>query len=333
MTTDSVAQLVKYQRNIGVVPEGASFSVRTNWAGPLSGLGGSVQKYLAGYKGVVTYIRLAGLPGASPITALAGVVPVVQDLVNGSNADDASQSPAWNAIMNDVLGTFNQANGTNYGISMQSFNISSPSNFSGVIEFLTEVAETQSATLSGQFQLDIQTGGVNLNPLPGGGGHIPPPDPRPVFDWSLTGALDNNIHALTLTLDVKYDHMESDNTVEIIAAAIAGFMSGALLTGIFGPVLGEAGGVATTILVGQTLTQDYNANANSALLNALGAPLSPLPGVVGPIQFTITHPQNTEFTVSVAYPFDSSTWNQITNWFNKNSGSAVSMAKVLRLAS
>src|SRR5271157_985382 len=54
--SDSVTQLVEYQRNIGVLPRGASFSVRTSWAKPLSALGGSLRTYLADYKGVTTHI-------------------------------------------------------------------------------------------------------------------------------------------------------------------------------------------------------------------------------------------------------------------------------------
>jgi hypothetical protein len=113
MTNDSMTQLVRYQRTTGALPEGPGFSVRTNWAGPLSGLGGSVRKYVGDYKGVTTYIKLVGLQGVTTnIIGRQGVtegIGVMAGLLNGANADDPSQSASWNAIMVAVQNAYNTA--------------------------------------------------------------------------------------------------------------------------------------------------------------------------------------------------------------------------------
>lgn len=315
MTTDSVTQLVEYQRNIGALPKGANFSVRTNWAGPLGRMGGSVRNYLAGYKGVTTYKTLVGLQGTTT------TIGTICDLLNGANANDASQSASWNAIMVGILNAYNKANSTGYGIAMQSFTISSPaSNVANLQDLATlagtllqELSQTNSVTASGQFQLDIQTGNFSLIPL-----NIPPADPRPVFDWSLTISLDSNTHSITLEIDVTYDHMEHDIGAEIVAGLVGDSLTGGVLfAALGGDILGwTASSIVGGVAVGQTINQVYNAKANSTVLNVLGKPWSMLPWVDQSIQFTIEHPTNTKFVISVTYQIDSTTWNELVSFFN-----------------
>ena len=170
MTNDSVTQLVKYQRSIsGVGPFGiissqlpASFSVRTGWGGPLGGMGGSVRKYVSGYKGITTYTKVLGAQDATGI--ITGVLP---DLFNGSNADDASQSASWNAFMSAIQAAYDAVK-SGVTIQMDSFTISSPASnvpdLAAAIEVVGQLAlealRTNSVTASGQFQLEI------LNALP-----------------------------------------------------------------------------------------------------------------------------------------------------------------------
>ena len=302
MTNDSVTQLVKYQRTIGALPQGAGLSVRTHWGGPLGGMGGSVRKYVAGYKGVTTYKKLLGLQDAAGL--ITGVLP---DLFNGRNADDASQSASWNAIMTGIQGAYNAANNAGAGISMDSFTISSPASnvpdlatAIGVVgQLVGEALRTNSVTASGQFQLDIKIGNHPINP----GGVL---DPRPVFDWSITISVDNSAESMTLTIDVKFDHMAQN-----LLGDIAGIFAGLLTAGFD---LGA--GIATGFEVGQIVDAKYNASANSGLLNALAGPLVQLTWVVQPFVFQFDRRSTTEFAVSVTYQFDSSTWNALANLIN-----------------
>ena len=153
---------------------------------------------------------------------------------------------------------------------MQSFTVTSPvSNVANIGDVLAlaatldlELCQNNSVTVSGQFQLDIQTGNVSVSVWPPKIS-IPPPDPRPVFDWSITISLDGNTQSITLEIDITYDHMESDNLVEVLAAAFLTLISGGLLDWIAGSLIGIVGGTATGIEVGQTLTQAYNASLDS----------------------------------------------------------------------
>jgi hypothetical protein len=311
MTTDSVVQLIKYQQSIGAVPKGASFSVRTNWGGPLSSFSGSLRKYVEAYKGAVTYITLIGRKPASP-----AVIGTLADLLNGGNADDASQSASWNAIMNGIKDAFNAANGSGFGVSMQNFDILDPasnvSNFNDLVDIVTklllEAFTHNSVTASGTFKLDIQTGGANLDPFHF---HIPPPDPRPVFNWSITISVDNNAHSITLEIDVTYNHMESDSLVRELSEFFLGVLSDGLLGAGTGIILG-VGAVA----VDQVVTQKFNEAANNALMNFFGGPWSKKPWVVQPIQVQAKHPNDKEFTLSVTYQVDSSAWNELANLIN-----------------
>jgi len=49
MNTGSVMQIVRYQRLIGLVPSGGSFSIRTNWGQALSTMGRSLRKFVEIY--------------------------------------------------------------------------------------------------------------------------------------------------------------------------------------------------------------------------------------------------------------------------------------------
>jgi hypothetical protein len=283
-------------------------------------LGGSVRKYVGDYKGVTTYIKLVGLQGVTTnIIGRQGVtegIGVMAGLLNGANADDPSQSASWNAIMVAVQNAYNTANGTGYGITMQWFSITSPAssvtNLTDALELLAQILQqaqtTNSVTASGQFQLDIQTGTFG------------PADPRPVFDWSLTITLDSNAHSITLMIVVSYDHMASNS----IAEDILGVMVGTALAGgiIWDPGQGVGAGAAVGIAVGKTLTQAYNAAANSELLNALAGPLSKLTWVDQPINFSLSRPSSTQVILSVTYTFDSTTWNLLMSDINDPSSVA-----------
>jgi hypothetical protein len=331
MTNDSVAQVVKYQRNVKSLPPGVGFSIRTYWAGPLSSLGGSVRNYVKNYKGITTYLPLVGLQDVTEL-----VVGVMPDLLNGIHADDPSQSASWNAIMNTILNGFNTVQGTGYEVSMQSFTISSPASASNVTnvfdligvaaQLLEEALRTNSVTVSGQFQLDIQTGGISIIPP-----RIPPPDPRPVFDWSLIISWDSNAHSITLEIDIAFDHMENNNLLDWLIVVFLTWISAGYLTYLAGSILFVGAG---EFVVGQILTQDYNAAASSKLQDALAKALSQLPAISDqpPIQFALTAKSNKEFVLSVTYTVDSTGRNGLVKYINDPS-SVVPSAKELGIIS
>lgn len=210
MTNDSVSQVVKYQRSIsgvgpfGLVHQTGSFSVRTAWGGPLGGMGGSVRKYVSGYKGIATYTKVLGAQDATGL--ITGVLP---DLFNGSNADDASQSASWNAFMTAIQAAYDAIK-SGVTIQMDSFTISSPASnvpdlaaAIGVAgQLALEALRTNSVTASGQFQLEILNA-LSFNPF----GAL---NPKPVFDWSIKISFDNSAESMTLTVDAKYDHMDNN---------------------------------------------------------------------------------------------------------------------------
>lgn len=309
MTTDSVTQLVRYQRKIGALPQGTGFSVRTHWAGPLSRLGGSVRTYLADYEGVTTYIKLMGRQTTSikqmrPQDTLDQIIGVISGLLNGSNAGDPNQSPSWNAIMYGLRDGYNTANNTSWQtINMDWFHILSPaSNVASITDAISlmeklvaELYLNHSVTASGQFKLDIQTG-ANIAP-----------DPRPVFDWSLVISLDSSTQSITLKIDIVYDHMESNSIWE----GVLGVAIGIVLYYIgVGPVLSAAGGIA----VGVTSTQIYNDTLSSKLLQYLGGHVSQLPWINIPPYFTFSHPQPQEFVITVTYQLPTTVWNDLMTY-------------------
>lgn len=310
MTTDSVTQIVKYQRSIGALPHGTGFSVGQHWARPLGSLGGSVQKYVAGYKGVTTYTKLMGLPG---VIHAAGVVV---GLLNGANAKDAGQSPSWNAIIAGLQAAYNAANNKGATFVLQSFNISSPASnvpdLASAIELgeqlVLEALQTHSVTASGTFQLDIQNA-QSFNPF----GLL---DPEPVFDWSITISVDDSTRSMTLTLDIRFDHMESKSILEDFLG-LFGALTTVVLLGI-PPDLVTAAGLG----VGQAATGAFNAHCSGVLVAmmaqfSLPKAAGPIPGVNWPIEFNVSHSQATKFRLSVTYQFDPTTWNELATLFNQ----------------
>lgn len=309
MTTDSVTQIVKYQRSIGALPHGTGFLVRQHWAGPLGGMGGSVWKYVAGYKGITTYVPLLGIQ--DPTRVITGVLP---DLLNGRNADDASQSASWNAIMTAIQTAYNAANNKGVTIVMDSFNILSPASnvpdltaaIGVVAQLALEALQKHSVTVSGQFTLRVEN--LISNPF----GVF---DPRPVFDWSITISFDNSAESMTLTIEVNYDNPGSN-----ILGDIVGVLTGLLAAG-FDPAVG----IGTGIAVGHSVDAVYNADVQSQLLRALAGPLFNVPGVVQPITLHFQRPEPAKLVASVTYQFDPTTWNELAAIISGGSTAAAAL--------
>jgi hypothetical protein len=285
MSTDSMTQVVAYQRKIGALPKQSGFSTRTHWGGSLSRLDKSVRQYILRYKGVTTYAKLVGLAG--------GTGPgVVADVLSGSNP---AQSASMNAIMTAVRDGYNQANSTSWhDVGVDYFTVSSPASSGDpeklALTLLGEAFQGGPFTASGQFEIDIMTG-ANVTP-----------DPRPVFNWSLALSANDSARTLTLTLDITYVRMNTDNFLEIAI----GFVLGNLIA-----PFGSPSAIATSIAVGAALTGAYESFANSTLLNALAGPLNVTPWVIPPIEVTIKHPQTSEFVFSLTYQFDPTTWSSL----------------------
>jgi hypothetical protein len=234
--------------------------------------------------------------------------------------------------MGNIQKGYNKLNGSGDGVSMDHFRTLSPFDsdshpdvIKALLTALAELALTRSITFSGWFTLDLQTGALSLEP-----------DPRPVFNWSFKVSLDDNTRSVTLEIDVEYDHMESNSVVEALAAIFLGLITNGLFDVIAGSVTAVAPGVIVGIAAGESLTRAYNAGAEGPLLDFIGSPFDPLPWVIGPIMFTISHPETADpkkpkFVLSVAIPLDSTTWNEIAKYF-PNPDLVTSLAKTLRLA-
>ena len=184
MTTNSVMQLVRFQRSIGALPKTGSFSVRGNWGHQIAAVGG-LRKYVASYKGVVTYLTVVGVAG--PIANMsmpAGlIVGVLTDLLNGApgtppsrhdmSTSGPSQSYFWNQYISVLLKALQkQLKNTSVSLQLDWFSLTSPSGnavnnaktaLQCVANLLLELNTRNSATAQGQFELDIQNA---VNPQP-----------------------------------------------------------------------------------------------------------------------------------------------------------------------
>jgi hypothetical protein len=285
MIDQSLKDLAAFQR-----PGTAPTSLRS-WLLPHPTVAGSVRRYITAYKGSGSLVRLQDL---------------TTHLLNGGAAGDPQASPFWNAIMTAAKDAFNAANNTSYGIAMDWFHINDPaSNVASAADLLAiagkliqEGIQTNSVRFAGDFRLDLQTGDPNLDPTHF---YIPPPDPRPVFDWALVLAVDPNKRSMTISIDIKYDHMESNHMAEDLLGALVAFFT----AGFVGPVLAILLGVELS----QTLTQDYNGKTGHAVLDFLGGGWGPgNPFLMGPVELRVSSPNKGEFVLSGTYFFTQAAW-------------------------
>jgi hypothetical protein len=281
--TDSLKRVVVYQ-NPGIT---TPWPVR-NWTSKYPQFSGSMRKYLTAYTGSVTHNLLRD---------------ALKDLADGGGANDPTRSKFFNALQTAVKDAYN----THYGIAMDWFHIDDPATnigsaqdaFAAAGKLLLEWLQTDSVTFGGQFRLDIQTGDPNIDPTHF---YMPPPDPRPVFDWSVVLAANPKAYTLSLTIDVKYDHMESNNAAEVFLGAVAAYLS----AGLAGPILATALGVE----VANQLTQDYNATAGHQLLDAIGNGWgNPNPFTDGPLTIQPLTPSQGEFKLVFTWHFTPTTWD------------------------
>lgn len=310
---DSVMEVVRYQRNIHRVSMEPPFSVRANWGRQISTIfGGSLHKYIESYKATVTYITLNGFHG--PQDLIMGVFP---DILNGTPSSGSSQSEFWNEFTKQMQEAIRLAqNDSNITLGFDWFSLTSPSDdvttAKGALlvvgKLLTEVVTNNSATASGQFELDIKNA-VSVNPF----GLL---DPKPVFNWAVTISLDPDTDSITLMISVTYDHMNSNNTLEVIAGIVIGVITAGVLGPVIGGTIGTAGGVVSGIAIGNSLSQAYDAANNNKLLDILAKDFNLQTWIAsaGPIMFKASHPTSREYTLSMTLQLDSTTFNKIENF-------------------
>jgi len=169
---DSMKQVVQYQRGEPFdKPLKRPFEVRNSvWGSGIGSLGNSIGAYIKGYKGMTSYIGLIGIQGKT------GVIPgVLTDLLSGSQSksnfftelvklmQDATQFALNNGGITLALDWVHPS-----GDGLQLANT-----------FCSELVNSptlwgHSATVSGQFEVDIQNA-ISPNPFRW-------LDPKPVFN-------------------------------------------------------------------------------------------------------------------------------------------------------
>jgi len=323
---DSVLEVVNFQRSIGAVPVGGNFSVRTNWGPRIDAVGGSLQRYIASYKGVTTYLTFSGFGGATGL--FSGVLPGL--LYSGPVTPGPSQSEFWNAIISAIEAAIQFAqNNRDITLALDWFSLVSPSGdistkdgaIDVTITLLNDLYTTNSVTAVGQFELDVQN--AVSNPF----GWL---DPKPVFNWRITVSLESSTNSIVLTITVDYDHLNNSNLAEIIAAIVAGVIT----AGILGPsVIAVAGGVASGIAVGASLTRAYDASVNNQLMDFLAKDVSKQPWALsaGPVTFTASHPSTREYILAMAVQLDPTTFNEIKKLLHETLPVIIELAEAIQV--
>jgi hypothetical protein len=159
-------------------------------------------------------------------------------------------------------------------------------------------------------------------------------DPKPVFNWSVTIALDNDTDSIILTIGFAYDH--NNNSAANALDDVVGIIAGVLTAGILGPVVGiSAGtesGVAAGIAVGASLNQAYDSSVNNKILDFLARDLDLQywTKTIRPITFTATHPTTQQYSLSMSVQFDPSTYNEIRKYTPATAGALSLVVSLLR---
>ena len=130
--------------------------------------------------------------------------------------------------------------------------------------------------------------------------------------------MDSSADAITFTISITYDHMDTNNIGEVIAGIVVGLLTFGIAEVVGGIVGGAVAGVAAGLATTQGLTQVYTANANNKFLDTLAKDLSQLPWTQTPglrIAFRFTEPPaKNGVVISLALNLDATTFNEIESF-------------------